>query len=320
MNGAETFQSPMLVWNWTVAIYLFLLGISSGATLIAVLFKRSSQKEDLKQSFLVRSAVVIAPISLTLGLIILIFHLTMPWRFWFLMFNYQPKSIMSFGVMMFQIYMGLLALWFLIIYQDWVAKMVRRYVPALAKVVKWVTDLSEKFENIIELLLIFFAVALGAYTGFLISVLISYPMLNNPVLPILFLASGTSSGIGALLIAVLVFGKLSTHSREVHFLHRFETPTMLIELFLIFAFCLGLWYGGGQKTASLLNALNSVWGYVFYIGILGIGLLLPLIANALAPYRLKHSKGFIVILALCGLFGVMCLRFFILYAGQMTLA
>lgn len=40
------------------------------------------------------------------------------------------------------------------------------------------------------------AVLLGAYTGFLLSALKSYPFLNNPILPVLFLFSGISSGCG----------------------------------------------------------------------------------------------------------------------------
>jgi protein NrfD len=40
------------------------------------------------------------------------------------------------------------------------------------------------------------AVLLGAYTGFLLSALKSYPFLNNPILPVLFLFSGISSGAG----------------------------------------------------------------------------------------------------------------------------
>ena len=38
------------------------------------------------------------------------------------------------------------------------------------------------------------AVLVGAYTGFLLSALKSYPFLNNPILPVLFLFSGISSG------------------------------------------------------------------------------------------------------------------------------
>ena len=35
------FHTPNLVWDSTIAIYLFLLGISSGAVQLAIAYKRS---------------------------------------------------------------------------------------------------------------------------------------------------------------------------------------------------------------------------------------------------------------------------------------
>ncbi|TNG95018.1 cytochrome c nitrite reductase subunit NrfD [Pasteurellaceae bacterium USgator11] len=319
---SSPFHFPSLVWDEIIAIYLFLLGISAGATLLAVLLKRSSilAGSDASRNNVIRSAAIIAPVSLIVGLTILIFHLTKPWTFWMLMFNYQPQSVMSMGVMLFQVYMLFLFLWLAIVFKQLLAEWIERYIPALGFVKKIIT-LAEKVTNPIELILILLSVLLGAYTGFLLSALVSYPMLNNPVLPILFLASGTSSGIAALLLAVVWCCREPTHSASVSFLHKFETPVVLIELFLLFAFFVGLYFGGGQKTVSMVTAIGGgFWSWVFWIGVVLIGLLLPLVLNAISSAELKHRKGFIIFTALCTLFGVFCLRFFILYTGQMTLA
>ena len=37
------FHTPNLVWDSTIAIYLFLLGISSGAVQLAIAYKRSNK-------------------------------------------------------------------------------------------------------------------------------------------------------------------------------------------------------------------------------------------------------------------------------------
>lgn len=66
--------------------------------------------------------------------------------------------------------------------------------------------------------------------------------------------------------------------------------------------------------------LGGFWANVFWIGVVGIGLVLPLLLNGIATPQLKHRKGFMLLVACLGLIGVLCLRFFILYAGQMTLA
>ena len=319
MSEYVPFQTPNLVWDSTIAIYLFLLGISAGSTLLAVLYKRSHKVVDPSQSWIIRSTAILAPGSIIIGLTLLIFHLARPWTFWFLMFNYQFDSVMSMGVMLFQVFMATLFLWLAIIFKNLIASLIARFMPKLEFVVSLI-GVAEKFTQIIELFLAFLSIALGAYTGFLLSALISYPMLNNPLLPILFLVSGTSSGIAALLVAILVVGKVSTHSDEVHFLHKFETPTVLFELLLLFAFFVGLYFGGGQKTLSAVNALSGFWGIVFWVGVVLVGILFPLIANQLASEKLKHHKGFIVLLATAGLIGVLCLRYFILYAGQLTIA
>lgn len=315
------FHFPSLVWDEIIAIYLFLLGISAGATMIAVLLKRSGiAGSNPSENNIIRCAAIIAPTTLLLGLTILIFHLTKPWTFWYLMFNYHHTSIMSMGVMLFQVYMVFLLLWLAFIFKTLVAQLINRFLPKLAFINNIIEKL-ERFSSPVEIILVFLSVLLGAYTGFLLSALISYPMLNNPVLPALFLASGTSSGIAALMMATLLFTKESTHSPALSFVHKFELPVVLIEAFLLFAFCIGLFLGGGQKTVALYNAIGGgFWSYVFWIGLVGIGLIAPLFLNAVASETVKHRKGFILFVAGLSLFGVLCLRFWALYAGQMTLA
>lgn len=105
------FHTPNLVWDYTIAIYLFLLGISSGAVQLAIAYKRSNKLENLSQNWIIRSGVILGSVPTLIGLTLLIFHLTRPWTFWKLMFNYQFNSVMSMGVMLFQIYMLFLVIW-----------------------------------------------------------------------------------------------------------------------------------------------------------------------------------------------------------------
>ncbi|MCV5802784.1 polysulfide reductase NrfD, partial [Escherichia coli] len=90
----------------------------------------------------------------------------------------------------------------------------------------------------------FLAIVLAAYTGFLLSALKTYPMLNNPVLPILFLFSSLSSGAAAcLMFGILVF-KEPTSSPSVSWVHGFERPVVLFELFVLVTFFTGLIFSG----------------------------------------------------------------------------
>lgn len=320
MNEHIPFQTPNLVWDSTIAIYLFLLGISSGAVQLAIAYRNSFKIEKPSENWMIRSAAILGTIPTLIGLTLLVFHLTKPWTFWKLMFNYNGTSVMSMGVMLFQAYMAVLVVWIAIMFKDWLAVLINRYLPMFKFVLPWIDFAESKLLKPIEFVLFTLAAVLGAYTGFLLSALISYPMLNNPVLPALFLASGTSSGIAATFLMILIVGKLSGDSKEIHFIHKFEVPIMVTELGLLVAFFVGLHFGGADKQLALHNALTGTWGMVFWVGVFLIGILIPLIANLFGSHTVKYSPKFIILVSIFDLIGVFCLRFFILYAGQLTIS
>lgn len=320
MNEHIPFQTPNLVWDSTIAIYLFLLGISSGAVQLAIAYRNSFKIEKPSENWMIRSAAILGTIPTLIGLTLLVFHLTKPWTFWKLMFNYNGTSVMSMGVMLFQAYMAVLVVWIAIMFKDWLAVLINRYLPMFKFVLPWIDFAESKLLKAIEFVLFTLAAVLGAYTGFLLSALISYPMLNNPVLPALFLASGTSSGIAATFLMILIVGKLSGDSKEIHFIHKFEVPIMVTELGLLVAFFVGLHFGGADKQLALHNALTGTWGMVFWVGVFLIGILIPLIANLFGSHTVKYSPKFIILVSIFDLIGVFCLRFFILYAGQLTIS
>ena len=320
MNEHIPFQTPNLVWDSTIAIYLFLLGISSGAVQLAIAYRNSFKIEKPSENWMIRSAAILGTIPTLVGLTLLVFHLTKPWTFWKLMFNYNGTSVMSMGVMLFQAYMAVLVVWIAIMFKDWLAVLINRYLPMFKFILPWIDFAESKLLKPIEFVLFTLAAVLGAYTGFLLSALISYPMLNNPVLPALFLASGTSSGIAATFLMILIVGKLSGDSKEIHFIHKFEVPIMVTELGLLVAFFVGLHFGGADKQLALHNALTGTWGMVFWVGVFLIGILIPLIANLFGSHTVKYSPKFIILVSIFDLIGVFCLRFFILYAGQLTIS
>ncbi|WP_314284319.1 cytochrome c nitrite reductase subunit NrfD [Haemophilus sputorum] len=320
MNEHIPFHTPNLVWDSTIAIYLFLLGISSGAVQLAIAYRNSFKIEKPSENWMIRSAAILGTIPTLVGLTLLVFHLTKPWTFWKLMFNYNGTSVMSMGVMLFQVYMAVIVVWIAIMFKDWLAVLINRYLPMFKFILPWIDFAESKLLKPIEFVLFTLAAVLGAYTGFLLSALISYPMLNNPVLPALFLASGTSSGIAATFLMILIVGKLSGDSKEIHFIHKFEVPIMVTELGLLVAFFIGLHFGGADKQLALHNALTGTWGMVFWVGVFLIGILIPLIANLFGSHTVKYSPKFIILVSIFDLIGVFCLRFFILYAGQLTIS
>jgi protein NrfD len=314
----EFLNNTALVWNWPIGIYLFLLGISVGMVTIAILLKRRLPEDQrAADNNVIKATAIFAPITVATGLLILVFHLTMPFTFWRLMIFYSTTSVMSIGVMLFQVYMAILILWLAIVYAQLIERLLKTKFSGITSLIKFIS----RFEYLIESALLLIALALGAYTGFLLSALKTYPMLNNPVLPILFMFSGISSGAAAIVLFSTTVFKESSHSRSLSFVHKIESPVVLFELFLLAAFFIGLFYGGGQKTESAIVALSGgFWANIFWFGVIGIGIVVPLLLNAIVSNSLKHNKGYLVLVSCMSLFGTMLLRLFILYAGQMTLA
>ncbi|MEQ9902156.1 cytochrome c nitrite reductase subunit NrfD [Pectobacterium aroidearum] len=320
MHNAFTFDT--LVWDWPIAVYLLLVGISAGMVTLSMLLRRYVPSEYHGSNRLIKSTAIVAPLAVILGLAILIFHLTQPLTFWYLMVFYNPTSIMSLGVMLFQVYFVVMLLWLITLYHDgWLMQLEAVWQrPALAAKARKVAAAIVSKAALIENLLLVLAILLGCYTGFLLSALKSFPLLNNPVLPVLFLVSGTTSGIAVMLLASAWGSTTSSHSRSLHFLHRVETPVVYAELFLLFAFFIGLLLGGGQKVVAAQTALSGFWGGVFWIGIIGIGIVIPAIANRVRKPSAHSGKRQLITLAVMSLFGVFLLRLFVLYAGQMTVA
>lgn len=268
MTSASAFHFASLVWDWPIAIYLFLIGISAGLVTLAILLRRFHPEAGGSDSTLLRTTLVLGPGAIILGLLILVFHLTRPWTFWKLMFHYSFTSVMSMGVMLFQLYMVVLVLWLAKIFEKEVIALQQRWLPRL-EIVQKVLALITPFHRALETLMLVLAVLLGAYTGFLLSALKSYPFLNNPI--------------------------------------------------LLAAFFIGLALGDDGKMRALAAALGGgFWSWWFWLGVVGLGLIIPLL---LKPWA-NRSVTFHGVLAVCGasLTGVLLLRFFILYAGQLTVA
>ncbi|MCU1793155.1 cytochrome c nitrite reductase subunit NrfD [Pectobacterium polaris] len=320
MHNAFTFDT--LVWDWPIAVYLLLVGISAGMVSLSMLLRHYVPSEYRGSNLVIKATAIVAPLAVILGLVILIFHLTRPLAFWYLMVFYNPTSIMSLGVMLFQVYFVVMLLWIITLYHEgWLTHLETVWHrPALAARARKLTAMIVKKVAVIENLLLVLAILLGCYTGFLLSALKSFPLLNNPVLPVLFLVSGTTSGIAVMLLVSSWGRNTSGHSRSLHFIHRVETPVVYAELFLLFAFFIGLLLGGGQKVVAAQTALSGFWGGVFWIGIIGIGIVIPFIANQVRKPSVHSGKGQLITLAAMSLFGVFLLRLFVLYAGQMTVA
>ncbi|GIU33596.1 cytochrome c nitrite reductase subunit NrfD [Shewanella colwelliana] len=314
----SAFHFEGLVWHWPIAIYLFLAGLSAGAVFFAIMLKHFKLASEAYHSPFVQAAAIIAPLAVFGGLGILVIDLTKPLDFWKILVFYNTTSVMSMGVLVLMAYQVALFAWIGCIFHQGLTRLLDGRFGAIGRLSTRFIQMLVRQEAAITGVLVILSISLGAYTGFLLSALIGFPLLNNPVLPLLFLISGLSSGAAATLLGgVLLRG--NPNGIEVRFIHGIEIPMILVEIGLLFTFFAGLILSGGQSQVAALNALGyGFWGWIFWGGVIGIGLTLPLAFNLWMKVSADRKFTYVAVTASFSLIGVFLLRNFILYTGQMT--
>lgn len=308
----NTAQYTQVYWGWEIAVYLFLAGLSAGALILSILIK---WKEGDQPGWdgLVRCGSVIAPLAIMAGLALLIVDLGKPLAFYLLMLHYQLSSVMSIGVVLLMIYTPLSLLYAVSVYKyelaeaHWSSDWFRAIQP-----------LVEKVEGRgLEYLNLAFAVGIGSYTGFLLSALVAKPLLNNAVLPLLFLVSGLSAGIAAaVLMATLVYPG-ATNTGNLRYALDLDLKAIGAELFVLFLMFVGLYYHGGIYAEVVRAALTTgLWANVFWLGVVGLGLIIPIVLAVTVLHRETAAVGMTIVNSLIVLTGGLLLRFYVLYAGQ----
>ena len=308
-------QYSSVHWSWPIAMYLFLASISSGSIIVALLVKwnRHERENSSIWDAMIRSGAAVATMSIVLGLIILVVDLGKPLSFYWLFIYYNFYSVMTLGVIFLLIYTPIVFVFMCLVFEQKIIKYRLGFLEALINSVKS----FHSYAKIIEYFLFISALCVGAYTGFLLSSLYTIPMWNNPIIPILFLTSGISSGIAINILVGVLFFKSALNEESIKYLLVMDLRVILTEIPLIGMLFIGMFYAGGNSAIAAKEALsNGMWAFVFWIGVVGLGLFLPLITviNALKTHR--YRVHYIVINSIVVLLGVMLLRYYIIYAGQ----
>ncbi len=300
--------SSGVAWPWPIAVYLFLAGISGGAVAVGILLNLL-QARHAERTPLLKAGSVLGIATILLGMLCLVCDLANPLNFWRILIYYNPTSVMSIGVMALLFYIPLLAMYAIFMIRD----ELEQWVPFVKKFAK-ILDLIERVTPALEWVVMVLALTICAYTGFLISALIRFPLINTAVLPALFVASGLSAGTSASsALAVLFFGD-KTESHDQHKLHQTEGMVMIAEMLFLFMIAVSLVSGtaGGQRAFAAFT--TGTWAAVFWIGAVGIGFGLPTVIRFI---RSKAMAAFYAS-ACASVIGMMCLRLFIIYAGQLN--
>lgn len=300
--------SQGIAWPWPIAVYLFFAGISGGALTIALGMR--FYLGQVTNTALLKAATLIAFVTISLGMLCLVLDLTNPLFFWRILVFYNLSSVMSIGVIVLLVYIPLVVLVALVVLEEELTKIKALHFlsPAI--------EILRSVRRPMEMLLLILAISVCAYTGFLISALIRFPIINTSVLPALFIASGMSAGgASAKMLAGWLF-KEPLHSGDMKLLHGAEWPIMFAEAMFIFMIVTALMTGNAGAQMAFAAFHEGTWANVFWFGVIGVGFVGPLLLNFAMGKHVSHSASAFYLSGICAVVGMMCLRLFILYAGQ----
>ncbi|WP_024954780.1 NrfD/PsrC family molybdoenzyme membrane anchor subunit [Sulfurospirillum arcachonense] len=293
-------------WHWPIAVYLLLAGISGGALILALAIR--FYKKQTENTAVYKSSALISCSTIMLGMVFLVADLEKPFVFWKILINYNFSSVMSIGVAAISVYIPLTCV--IVIYAF------EKEIKSLFGFLSPIIDLLKIVRSPLEGVTVFFAVIICAYTGFLISILVRFPMLNTAILPALFVVSGLSVGVASLSLVSHKLFKEDMHSGDMKILHKVEWPIMFVEVMFLSMLYVGLLVGGASGHVAIEGFHSGVWANVFWFGVVGIGFILPLVLNFALGKKMSNSLAVFYTSGLSSLVGVFCLRLFIVYAGQ----
>ncbi len=289
------------IWHWQIPLYLFLGGLAAGILFFAGLFTVLGKAKQMETT--VKWATFLVPVALILGLIALLLDLKHKLYFWQLYTTIRFSSPMSWGAWVLMLITPLSMIW------------VAAYIKEVFPQWKWrlaILDSSEKWvinnRKPIAWIMMVLALILGIYTGILLSAFNARPLWNNSILGPLFLVSGMSAGVAAIMW-------MSKSHEERKILGRIDLLLIGIELFLITHMIMGFLAGPSVQLQAAELFLGGQFTVSFWVFVIILGLVFP------AGLEILELSGFNVPVAIPSiliLIGGLVFRFIMVEAGQIT--
>jgi formate-dependent nitrite reductase membrane component NrfD len=269
-------------WRWLIVFYFFIGGLAGGCYFLAVLidlFGRASDRPLARLGYRIAFPAVIV-----CG-ILLIVDLGRPERFWHMLLqsetwrpmfkSYSPMSFGSWGLLLFGVFASLSFLATLRP-EGRRAGLARLRPPhLLGTLVAVLGGLSGFF--------------LASYTGVLLAVTNRPIWADTTLLGLVFVISSASTSIALLLLLgsgrVFLIGGLRA-------LQRFDVAVLVLELLALVALVVSL--------GSLAEVWLNRWGLLLALGVVGAGIVLPLLLQLRAHTPTGGAARMAALLVLAG--------------------
>jgi protein NrfD len=255
----DTFFTTPPEWRWWIILYFFIGGIAGGSFFLASLLYLFGRPADRP---LVRLGYYVAFIGVAISGILLILDLHRPLRFWHMliesntgnpMFKYwAPMSIGSWGLLLFGLFAALAAL----------------AAAREEERVRWgpAFVLRSGFRTMVAIVGGILGFFFAGYTGVLLSVTNRPVWADSPMLGVLFLFSAGSTAAATLIL--LAHRRQAVDATSLGKLAEFDKWALVLELIALVVFLITL--------GAAVRVFLSVWGVLLLLGVIGVGIVLPL--------------------------------------------
>ncbi|MFH0915739.1 MAG: NrfD/PsrC family molybdoenzyme membrane anchor subunit [bacterium] len=283
---------PQTKWGWMIAAYLFLAGLGGGAYVTGVI-----------ADFLGGDWISLSKIGVALGFpcvlvgtMFLITDLGTPANFW-RAFMRPRTSWVARGTIIISTFMVIgvvhlgLWVWPFHVLQD-----------------------AETARHVLGVVGALFAFGTMIYTGLLLGANRPIAFWSTALVPVMFLVSALSTGAMAVILAATIGGL--DHSGPISRLARFDIILLVFEAVVVMMY-LQATHRVPESRESAKLVLTGRIAPLFWLGVAGCGLIVPLVLELLGVYALNGSGGEVVtiIATFSGLFGGLCLRQVVLSGG-----
>jgi protein NrfD len=284
---SDTFFTASPEWTWLIILYFFVGGIAGTGFFLTSVLDLTARPGDRR---LVRSGYYLVFIGVVISGLLLTLDLTRPLRFWHMLIQnhtaepmfkaWEPMSTGAWALLLFGLFAFLAALTSLgedrpntRALQSAPVRFLRRRGPSV----------------MIAVLGSIFGLYIAGYTGVLIAVTNRPIWADSALVGLLFLVSGASTGAAALILLALRRGGRVPAS--LGWLVWFDRNVLILELLVLIAFLVSL--------GSVARVFLSWWGALLVVGVVGAGILIPLLLErgdrVPAPRHLVRSASLVLL-------------------------
>ncbi|HEX5963626.1 MAG TPA: NrfD/PsrC family molybdoenzyme membrane anchor subunit [Gemmatimonadales bacterium] len=283
----DTFFTASPHWTWWIILYFFVGGIAGSAFFLAALLHLFGRPADRP---LVRLGYYVAFVGAIISGFLLTVDLPRPLRFWHMVIQnhtgepmfkpWVPMSVGVWGLLFFGLFSFLATL---------AALSEERERPRLLHSPPVRLLRRRGASTVIAVVGSVFGLFIAGYTGVLLAVTNRPIWADSTLLGLLFLVSGASTGAAAL--RLLATWRRTGHPASIGWLAWFDRNVLVLELLVLIVFLVSL--------GSVARVFLSWWGALLVVGVVGAGILIPLLlerGHRLHPPRQLVRSASLVLL------------------------